>query len=156
MEGQMEEKEDCRDTANRGDIFEIALITLLCSYNFGKESTESKWASVEIDEFRTRLSTAESINSHSQWRNYRFFSKFKTLRTTCCLDWKQNRDYRASEVYGDGSVLPSQVKNVKSLKSMVEGHIRGWTIDAVNVAYALKNFKLLFDEWDRNNPFSGR
>lgn len=60
-----------------------------------------------------------------------------------------------SAKFGDGSTVEVNPKSPKSLKAITEKHIRSWSVDAVNVAYAQMIFPEKFKEWNEGNQFQG-
>lgn len=60
-----------------------------------------------------------------------------------------------SAKFGDGSTVEVNLKSPKFLKAITEKHIRSWSVDAVNVAYAQMIFPEKFKEWNEGNQFQG-
>lgn len=60
-----------------------------------------------------------------------------------------------SAKFGDGSTVDGNLRSPKSLKAITEKHIRSWSVDAVNVAYAQMIFPEKFKEWNEGNQFQG-
>lgn len=60
-----------------------------------------------------------------------------------------------SAKFGDGSTVDGNLRSPKSLKAITEKHIRSWSVDAVNVAYAQIIFPEKFKEWNEGNQFQG-
>ena len=135
------------------DIYEEALIALIAS---SPEQEESKWSGMSLEEFRTTLENATSIQKSYTVRELKTILSIASNDELCC-----NRSTKpvlvnlASKLYGDGSILPGQLRSPKTLKAITEGHIRSWNVDAINVAYAQIYFPDVYHAWDTSNLFNG-
>lgn len=58
-----------------------------------------------------------------------------------------------SKFYGKGNGFLK--KTPASLKVLVSNHIKSWSIDGLNVAYAQLNFQAALKEWDSENILNG-
>ncbi|CAG2191099.1 unnamed protein product [Mytilus edulis] len=113
----------------------VAVLIALLALDCDKDS--SKWESMTVESLRLLFANADSV-------------MFLT-RTSL----KAQLVNMVSHVYGDKSVLPERTRTPKPLKTLTENHIKAWTSDAVNVAYAQMHFFDAFREWDNSNMFNG-
>ncbi|CAC5423152.1 unnamed protein product [Mytilus coruscus] len=113
---------------------ESILIALIAS---ASEDQHSRWEEYTLEEFISTLNNAEKIA-----KSYTDFLKPQLVNLV-------------SKLYGDRLKVKEATKEPKKLKILVEKHIKAWTAEAVNVAYAQLHVKESFEEWDRGNTFNG-
>lgn len=119
----------------------------LISLNNGERS--KCWSECSEESFRECFKNASTIKKCFR------VDELKLIAKTSQKLLKHQLVAIVSAKFGDGSTVEGNLRSPKSLKAITEKHIRSWSVDTVNVAYAQMIFPEKFKEWNEGNQFQG-